>query len=122
MSPMNKVMVTLSQAEWNRAIVLQRVVEGQLLICEAAQAGGRLPANSPGTYPPGSVRALGQARGPGPGSGRKGPSHRAGKSSRLLHRFLMQTSARLAILVTETRIQFEYELLPRRDAQYVPAR
>src|SRR5690606_30483270 len=117
MSPMNKVMVTLSQAEWNRAIVLQRVVEGQLLIREAAQAGGRLPANSPG-----SVRALGQARGPGPGSGRKGPSHRAGKSSRLLHRFLMQTSARLAILVTETRIQFEYELLPRRDAQYVPAR
>jgi len=37
---MNKVMVTLSQAEWNRAIVLQRVVEGQLLIREAAQVLG----------------------------------------------------------------------------------
>ncbi|HEY8347915.1 MAG TPA: helix-turn-helix domain-containing protein, partial [Symbiobacteriaceae bacterium] len=33
-------MVTLSQAEWNRAIVLQRVVEGQLLIREAAQVLG----------------------------------------------------------------------------------
>jgi len=40
MSPMNKVMVTLSQTEWNRAIVLQRVVEDQIVIRKAPVALG----------------------------------------------------------------------------------
>src|SRR5690606_28423482 len=55
----------------NTPIVLQRVVEGQLLIREAAQAGGRLPANSPGTYPPGV-----SARWARPGALARGPAGR----------------------------------------------